>query len=162
MKFENEDLEKPNRNSLFDEFSQVAYDYLIEQQEIIKKKYNIHQYENWFYDQETGILTFSNNQDNIVEFYYEEVGSISKISNTWLWSWANPHLEEKIKTDINAVKIFGENNNYQLLTKRKWLADDYDGWEMTAVSAYLLKAIGAYRIPLENTFTFVVYKEVVS
>ena len=57
-------LEKPNRTSEFELLSNKAYKYLIEQQKIIEDKYGIHNYENWFYDQETGIITFSNAETN--------------------------------------------------------------------------------------------------
>ncbi|SDA89840.1 hypothetical protein SAMN03080617_03226 [Algoriphagus alkaliphilus] len=158
-----EDLKTPIRTLEFESRSKKAYKYLKEQQEIVVKEYGIHQYENWFYDQETGILTFSNptSEEEIVQIEYEEVGSISKISNTWLWSWANPHVEEKIRTDIEIVKKFGNENNIEQLTKRKWGADEYDGWEMTAIAAFLMKAKGAYRFPLDNTFTFVIYKKLI-
>ncbi|MBA4302137.1 MAG: hypothetical protein C0433_18845 [Cyclobacterium sp.] len=158
-----EDLKTPIRTLEFESLSKKAYKYLKEQQEIVVKEYGIHQYENWFYDQETGILTFSNptSEEEIVQIEYEEVGSISKISNTWLWSWANPHVEEKIRTDIEIVKKFGNENNIEQLTKRKWGADEYDGWEMTAIAAFLMKAKGAYRFPLDNTFTFVIYKKLI-
>lgn len=155
-------LETPKRTLEFETLSKKAYKYLNEHMKIVEETYKIHSYENWYYDQETGILRFSNSesQDKIVEIQYEEVGSISKISQTWLWSWANPNLEPKIKTEIKFVKNYGKVNNLEPLTKRKWFGDEYDGWEMTAISAYLMKAKGAYRLPLENTFTFVIYKEI--
>ena len=77
-------LEKPNRTLEFEILRKEAYNYLIEQQKIIEEAYGIHKYESWFYDQETGILTFSNGEtkDKIVEIQYEEVRSISNISKT--------------------------------------------------------------------------------
>lgn len=163
MSVEDANLEKPNRTSKFEILRKEAYKYLIEQQKIIEDTYGIHKYEDWFYDQETGIITFSNaeTKDIIVEMQYEEVGSISKISETWLWSWANQHIEPKVKTEIEIVKKYGNENNLELLTKSKWFADEYDAWEMTAISAYLMRAKDAYRFPLENAFSFVIYKEII-
>jgi hypothetical protein len=153
-------LEKPSRNSEFEKLSKLAYEYLFEQQKIVEEKYGIHQYEDWFYDQETGILTFSNQDGKLIDINYLEVGTISKITETWLWSWANPHLEKIITKDIEIVKDFGERNSFESLSKRKWIADEYDAWEMTAISAYLLKAKGAYRILTENVLSFLIYKEI--
>ena len=163
MSVEDLNLERPNRTSEFEILRKEAYNYLIEQQKIIEDTYGIHKYEDWFYDQETGIITFSNaeTKDKIVEIQYEEVGSISTISKTWLWSWANPHIEPKVKTEIEIVRDYGQENDLESLTKSKWFADEYDAWEMTAISAYLMKAKGAYRFPLENTFSFVIYKEII-
>lgn len=153
-------LNKPIPTKEFKELSEASYKYLSEQQKLIEDAYHIHRYEDWFYDQDTGILEFSIKGKHIVSFKYEEVGSLSKISNTWLWSWANPHISEEIKQKINSVREYGLLHNLEPLSKDKWFADEYDGWEMTAITAYLLKAKGAYRFPLENTFSFVVYKEV--
>jgi hypothetical protein len=163
MNVEDVNLEKPNRTSEFEKLRKEACNYLIEQQKIIEDTYGIHKYEDWFYDQETGILTFSNaeTKDKIVEIQYEEVGSISNISKTWLWSWANPNIEPTVKTEIEIVRDYGKENDLESLTKSKWFADEYDAWEMTAISAYLMKAKGAYRFPLENTFSFVIYKEII-
>ena len=163
MNVEDVNLEKPIKTSEFEKLRKEAYNYLIEQQKIIEDTYGIHKYEDWFYDQETGILTFSNaeTKDKIVEIQYEEVGSISTISKTWLWSWANPNIEPTVKTEIVIVRDYGKKNDLESLTKSKWFADEYDAWEMTAISAYLMKAKGAYRFPLENTFSFVIYKEII-
>jgi len=46
------------------------------------------------------------------------------------------------------------------LTKSKWKADEYDGWEMTGISAYLLSTKGAYRIPTDSILAFVLFTEI--
>jgi hypothetical protein len=156
-----QDLAKPEASDEFKKLSKKAYEYLNDQQKLIEEKYGIGKYEKWFYDQETGYLTFSDGDTIKIKIKYEEVGSISKVSETWLWSWTNPHLEDNIKTDILQVKMYGQENGLEQLTKRKWYADEYDGWEMTAISAYLMKAKGAYRVPTEKTFAFMIFKEVI-
>ena len=40
------------------------------------------------------------------------------------------------------------------------MAEEVDGWEMTAISAYLLKAKGAYRVPTGKTFSFMLFMEI--
>ncbi len=155
-----DDLGKPIETEDFDDFLEEAYKYLNVQQEYCKSFYRLGEYEKWFYDQATGLLTFSNKDIVQLEIDYEKVGSISKISNTWLWAWANPHLLPTINSEIIKVLEFGEENEFERLTKRKWYADEYDGWEMTAIAAYILKAKGAYRIPTENTFSFLIFKNI--
>jgi len=156
-----ENLITPKDTKEFEKLSKISYEYLKKQQEEVEEKYGIGKYENWFYDQEKGTLSFSDKGIDKIIIKYEEVGSISRISNTWLWSWANPHLDYKIKTDINLVKEYGDKQKLEKLIKRKWNADEYDGWEMTAISAYLMKAKGAYRVPTEKTFSFMIYKEII-
>ena len=154
------DTSRPEFNEECMDLIKTGYDYLALQQELIEEQYQIGSFENWYYDQTTGLLTFSDGDTVKIEIDYEEVGSISKKSNTWLWAWANPHIEEKVKSKIVAIKEFGIKNDLEPLIKRKWNGDEYDGWEMAGVSAYLLKAKGAYRVPTENTFSFMIFKEI--
>ncbi len=158
---QDENLITPHDTKKFEKLSEISYEHLNKQQEEVEEKYGIGKYENWFYDQEKGTLIFSDKGIDKIIIKYEQVGSISKISNTWLWSWANPHLDDKIKTDINFVKEYGQKQKLEKLIKRKWNADEYDGWEMTAISAYLMKAKGAYRVPTEKTLSFMIYKEII-
>jgi len=146
----------------FEELSLEAYRYLNEQQEICKATYKLLEYQNWYYDQPTGKLTFSD--DGIIKLIidYEEVGSISNNTNTWLWSWANPHVEDKVKTEITKVRDYGSKCNLRKLVEPKWNAEEVDGWEMTAIAALILQAKGAYRVPSKenNLYSFMIFKEV--
>jgi hypothetical protein len=146
----------------FANLSKKAYEYLNKQQDTCNLVYKINTYQDWYYDQLTGELTFSNNGVKKLIIDYEEVGSVSEITNTFLWAWANPHLEEKIKSTISKVKQYGEERNFEKLINRKWTADEYDGWEMTEIAAYLLKAKGAYRVPAKEgkLFSFMIFKNI--
>ena len=146
----------------FADLSKKAYEYLNNQQDSSKVVYNIGRYQNWYYDQYTGELTFSDSGVKKLIIEYEEVGSLSFKSNTWLWAWANPHLEDKIKSEITLVRDIGTKRNFEKLKNPKWTADEYDAWEMTAIAAYLMKAKGAYRAPSRDSslFSFMIYKNI--
>lgn len=146
----------------FDDLSKKAYECLNKHQDTCNTVYKIGDYPNWYYDQTTGELTFSDNGNKKIIIDYEEVGSLSFKSNTWLWAWANPHLEQKVKSEICKVRDYGQKRNFKRLTNSKWKADEYDGWEMTAIAAYLMKAKGAYRVPSSDSmlYSFMIYKNV--
>ncbi len=146
----------------FDSLLVKSYDYLYAQQDSCEKIYGIGSFQNWYYDQFTGELSFSNDSVKKLIIDYEEVGSVSLKTNTWLWAWANPHLEEKVKGEIGKVKSYGESRGFKKLIDRKWTADEIDGWEMTAIAAYLLKAKGAYRVPSKDKklFSFMIFKSI--
>jgi hypothetical protein len=153
-------LVTPKNTDQFLKLMDQGYKYLNEQQEICKTKYDLGSYERWFYDQEKGLITFSDDGIVKLKIKYEEVGSISKVSHTWLWGWANPHLHQNVKSVIEKVRSYGETHGFEKLTKRKWQAEEIDCWEMTAISALLLKAKGAYRVPTEKTFSFMLFMEI--
>jgi len=146
----------------FNDLSKKAYDYLYKQQDTCNSIYKIGDYQNWYYNQYTGELTFSNNGIKKLIVDYEEVGSLSFKSNTWLWSWGNPNLEKKIKSEIVAVRDFGRKRGFEKLTNPKWTADESDGWEMTAIAAFIMKAKGAYRVPSSDSmlYSFMIYKNI--
>lgn len=146
----------------FSALSKKAYAYLNKQQEICDSVYKISTYQNWYYDQATGELTFSDNGVKKLIIDYEEVGSVSEVTNTFLWAWNNPHLEEKVKAEIGKVKEYGLKRRFEKLSNPKWAADQYDGWEMTAIASYLLQAKGAYRVPTSNgkLFSFMIFKKI--
>jgi hypothetical protein len=87
------------------------------------------------------------------------VGSISTKSDTWLWSWGNPHFNEVDLGPILEVKKFGEQESITKLTESKWAAQEVDGWEMTSVSARLLEAQGAYKSPSDKGSLFLLFDQ---
>jgi|GEM_PF-1112814 len=146
----------------FENLSKKSYDYLFKQQDSCETKFHINSYEHWFYDQATGLLTFSDSGIAKVIVEYEEVGSISNTSNTWLWSWDNASVDALIKQKMEIVKEYGKRRSFIKLTDAEWKADEVDGWEMTAISSYLLKAKGAYRCPSGDgkLLSYLIYKNI--
>ncbi len=160
FKKQKDELTKPEITEEFRDFLTTSYNYLTEQQEICNTKFGMGNYERWDYNQETGLLEFSDSGIVKLRIKYVDVGSISNISNTWLWSWDNPNTLDNVKCNISEVREFGESKGYERLTKSKWYGDEYDGWEMTAISAYILQAKGAYRVPTGDLFSFMIFTEI--
>ncbi|MTW10880.1 hypothetical protein GM658_09710 [Pseudoduganella eburnea] len=116
----------------------------------------INDYPRWNYYQESAQLVFSGGELPDLVADVEFVGTLSTSSNTWMWSWANFSLLEEVRSRIEAVRGFGEEHDYPHLTVPKWAADMQDGWHMTAIAADTLGALGAYRVPTDNGFIFMV------
>ena len=159
----NNKKDQPDLDTIsFEELLRISYKYLYDQQDICKRDYQLLDYQRWFYDQETGELTFSDNGITKLIIDYEEVGSLSLKSNTWLWAWGNPHLEEKIKSEIGVVKDYGERREFEKLTDAQWTADEHDAWEMAAIASYLMQTKGVYRVPTEDKmlYSFMIFKNI--
>jgi hypothetical protein len=119
--------------------------------------YDINSYENWYYDHDIGAFHFKGDDGRNLYFKYLKVGSFSTETNTWKWSWDNKFTPRHIKKPLEKVKAFGEANHFEPLTKGLINGDEYTGWEMTAVSAKLLNALGMYRIPQEHLFIYFIF-----
>lgn len=146
----------------FEQLSKISCEYLKKQQTYCQEKYKIGKYERWDYDQSTGKLIFSSNGVQKVIIDYEEVGSVSLTSNTWLWAWGNSSIEENVKTEISLVRSYGIKRGFKNLFNAEWSANIVDGWDMAAISAYILKAKGVYRAPGRDNklFSFMLFKKI--
>ncbi len=153
-------LDKPETNSEFNELTATASAYLKEQQDSCFKKYDLLNYSEWNYDQTSGYLEFSDSGVVQIRIKYEQVGTLSDSSGTWLWAWDNPNVLEKVKGEIPMVKAYGSKHNYPMLTKPKWSADEFDAANMTCIAAYLLKAKGLYRVPADGISSYMIFKEI--
>ena len=96
----------------YDKFAQTCVDELKALQEKFQNEYDVDWYDNWFYNQETGLLTFSTG-DQELNFKYIDVGSFSENSKTWKWSWDNETTLDNVKEKALVVKQFGESSNFK-------------------------------------------------
>ncbi len=125
-------------------FAETCIEELKVLQEKFQNDYDVDWYESWFYNQSTGLLTFSTG-DQELNFKYFNVGSFSEKSNTWKWSWDNDTTLTNVKEKANFIKEFGEISNFSKLTTGYFYSDEVEAWEFTAISAKLTDGIGVYR-----------------
>jgi hypothetical protein len=138
----------------------ASVEYLEAQQKKMVAEYDLSKHEEWNMDSDSGELVFSTKGAPAVVAKFQEIGTVSKVSNTWLWSWANSSVPAGVTVAARTVRQHGQKNGFRKLTERKWDAGEADGWEMAAVSAYLLKAKGAYRAPYDNGAAFLIVTEI--
>ena len=150
----------PCSPELWDEFIVTAIDYLSARQDALRSDFKLDHWQEYFYDQEQGTLTFSSNGHVGLIADMKVVGSISISGGTWLWSWENQSILEQVKHRMEDVREYGEAHGFEKLVNAEWPGDDRDGWEMTAAAAYILKAEGAYRAPNENGALFMILRNV--
>lgn len=144
----------------FDQVVAESTEYLKQKIAQCQSEFNLGAHERFDWHQETGELIWSDAGVPRVVAKVQFVGSVSKKSNTWLWSWANPSILDGVKGDLLAVKAFGVKHQIEKLTTAKWPAEEVDGWEMTSIAAKLCGAKGAYRAPDANGFTFLIFTDI--
>jgi hypothetical protein len=115
-----------------------------------EEKFGIGKWERWDYDLDAGTLVFSEAGTPKVVAEVQAVGTTSSRSNTWLWSWANESLTAVVTNQMAKVRQFGTDNAIRELTEASLSDDEYLGWELTAITAGVLDAKGAYRCPSDS------------
>ncbi|SRR5665213_337062 len=135
---------------------------LIEKNELLKQTYGLSGSERYDYDVDAGIITFSNQGVASVIAEIQIVGTTSERNGNWLWSWANDWWPKSIATAAETVRQFGiEKDIEELATEYLYDVSIVNlGWEMTAVTARIVGAMGAYRPPTDNGHIFFVYTKI--
>lgn len=141
----------------FESFIEQATKYLQSANDKNKRLFGIGDYARFEYDLFRNEIWWSDINEPKVRAKVTIVGSISTMSGTWLWSWANPHFNDVEIGPIHAVRDFGEKEDITKLIEERWSAEEIDGWEMTSVSARLLEAQGAYKSPSASGDLFLLY-----
>ncbi len=137
--------------------------YLEAQMRQLEQDFAFSSYERFDLNPHTAEMTFSNAGVPQVIARVQFVGSYSTRSQSWLWSWANDSMPDAAKQDILQVKQFGEEQQAAPLTVARLEGDGDEGfgWTATAISAFLLKAKGAYEAPgPEGVSAFLIFTDV--
>jgi hypothetical protein len=85
------------------------------------------------------------------------IGTYNTEDQTWLWAWANPSIDDKLKVDALKLRKYGEEHHIDKLTKRKWTGTEEDAWAMVALAVKLCEEQGAYRGPAGATHVFIAF-----
>jgi len=141
----------------YDKLVADAVSYLDERQDSIDSEYDFRKLRRAAWDQRTGKLTFADSAGGAkVEAEIQMIGSLSKTKGTWMWAWANPSVKGPVKTASRTVRRYGQQYRIRRLTTKEWAARTDDAWKMTAISARVLNARGAYHTEDEDGITYMV------
>ena len=112
----------------------------------------------WDWDSESATITFSDPEKSTIRINATVVGTTQE--NSWQWTWANRNFPLLLsKQDLEKIREYGEANGFDKLTSAFLDADEFTGWEMTAVAAQF-DAPGAYRFPTDNGFCYIIYRKI--
>ncbi len=140
----------------FEDFVHPLWHELKEKNDQFFQQYGKHK--RWDWDDAGVTLTFSDPVLPTLRIDVSVVGTTE--GSSWQWSWANRNIEAQEKRDIDKVREFGEANGFEKLISGFLDADEYTGWEMTAVAAHVLDAPGAYSFPTERGRCWLVYRRI--
>ena len=142
--------------NVFHELAKSSFSFIEPRHKEFLAKYKAGEHERWDWHQETAKLVVSHDGKPQVEADIHFSGTYSTKSETWMWAWANESLDERVKSASRQVKEMGEELGLKQLVAGRYNATEVDGWEMTSVLAKNLNAIGVYRTPSDNGFTYMV------
>ena len=143
----------------FETFRHDAVHALMGLNDSCEREFQLSTWPHWHYDLDNATLTFLKNNAARVIASIQLVGTTSERSGTWLWGWANEHIQIQSTQAMSKVRAFGERESLSDLTTPSLADEEYLGWEMTSIAAKVLGSKGAYRCPGENGFLYFVYTD---
>ncbi len=114
----------------------------------------------WDLSQDSGKLVFSLPDGMKAVCPAQIIGTYNGEDHTWLWAWANPSIDDKLKVDALTLRKYGKKHHIDRLTTRKWSGTEEDAWAMVALAVKLCDKQGAYRGPAGATYVFIAFGEV--
>lgn len=141
----------------YESLTVVAAEYFLEMQDVMLRRFPMKDCDRKAWQPETGQLVLSREGRAEVVAQAQLVGTVSTASGAWMWSWANASILESVRADIRRVRQYGDEQSFLKLAAAHWSTSDRDSWEVTSISAYLLGAQGAIRLPDEHGATFFLF-----
>jgi len=125
-----------------------------------RKAFALDSYHRFDWDQWRGELVFSSGGTPKVVARIQLAGSLGSKSNAWTWAWSNSAYLASVRQASLKAKQFGDERAIIRLIQPRWGAKESDAWEMTAVTAKLSDAKGAYKCPGADGFTFMIFTDI--
>jgi len=105
----------------------------------------------WDFDADDRTLTFSQDGKPRVVAQVQMVGAYARSSGTFQWSWHTyGNRSDPLVGGLADLEGFGEVRGIERLQKVWWECEPKEGWEMTALAAYLSGCDAAYRAPFDD------------
>jgi hypothetical protein len=128
-----------------DKFLASAIMYHNKNNEILNEEWSFNEFEEWGFDQISGIFFLRLSDDTWIEADGQIYGSFSQSDGSWEWAWNNPMVEEAITKDSLLIKNYGESEGIEYLTEGMILVPDIMvASYLAAIGEKLCNAQGSY------------------
>jgi len=95
----------------------------------------------------SGYCTFLRGQDVVWSPSFELIGTFTPASRAWVWGWADPNIDPKLKNRVDAVRTQGAQWGIDIMTSEGLqIADERQAWELATVATAVSRADGMVRV----------------
>ncbi len=143
-----------------DEFVQQSVEGLRSQTEAHSATWHLGEEEEWFVDQETGLVRFTFADGTVAEGPVQIVGTFNPEDSTFLWAWDHESVQAPLREHASLAREFGDEHQLPTFTNRKVVCSEEEAWQFTAVAARLAEATGAYRADAGGPCIYMTFGEV--
>jgi hypothetical protein len=133
----------------FERFVQAAILELSQKQDWLTAEYGLGGYARWDLDEETGTLAFFDaGGRKTVRADVIPIGSYASNAGTWQWAWSNQSILPDARKKAEPLKELAAVTGFPMFAEGAAISvDEHMAWELAAVGARHLDAVGVYRAP---------------
>lgn len=150
----------PMSEEEFSSLIQQANWFLRKLMEENQRTFQLDSYKRFDWNEWRGELVFTSEGTPKVVARIQLVGSHATRSKTWAWAWANSAGLPSVRQAVLKVKEFGTERVSLRLIQPRWSATESDAWGMTALTAQLNDAKGAFRVPSTDGFAYMIFTDI--
>ena len=144
----------------FDQFLSDATAELESKQESLALEFGVGHSGRFVVEYRTHTLTFFNHEAPSAVATIIPVATHVPSKNSLKWAWANEHFPAEVRDAASQVKGLHGLTGYEFFANEVEECDESQAWEATAMACKHLNAIGAYRIPHGEVFSYVLIREI--
>jgi hypothetical protein len=133
----------------FERFVQSAMAELSRKQDRLTAEYGLGGFARWDLDEQTETLAFFDaGGRKAVRADVIQIGSYSSNSGTWKWAWSNERALPHVRKKAEPLKQLAALTGFHMFAEQAAMSlDENMAWELAAISARHLDALGVYRAP---------------
>ncbi|HEY3360205.1 MAG TPA: hypothetical protein VGQ83_43540, partial [Polyangia bacterium] len=130
-----------------------------ERQADAQREFDLGAHERWGADYAAARFTLGAPEHPTIVADLQLVGTFSKKTNSWLWSWNNEAIEPHLSEEVARLRALGEVRGIALLAQAyQENVEEVDAWERASLACYLLGHQAVYRAPMDHRFLFMLLK----
>lgn len=121
---------------------------------------NLKDYTKYVFHQTEKTLEFKNEEGKTLTFDIACIGSWDYTEKVWVWAWANENLTKAIRDEAKEFKKLAQKTGYEIFEKEGFDCEEVVARDLAYMAVQQLKGKGVYRITTEESYLFVVLKDV--
>ena len=139
----------------FDVYLNQSCDELDDKYQYLADEFGVGSHDNFVVDYEAKLLTFFEKEKPVVEAEIIPIASHIPEKENLVWFWSNRNLPDNVRESGSAIKQLFDITGYELFINDSVECDESMAWEISAMACKCLSAMGVYRIPQGNLFSYV-------
>ena len=144
----------------FQNYLETCHRDVIEKQRQLIETYQLNKYTNYKFSQAQETIIFTGSGLHTRTFNVLCIGSWKIKDEAWLWAWANKSFNERIQKKAEVLKELEKKTGFEVFVKEGCRCEQTVANDLAYISTHYIKAMGIYRIDIEDGYAFMALQSI--